>query len=443
MLYCGVSELDITPPLGSSMPGYFHDRRSTGIIDRLFVKALVMEADGERTALAVLDTILVTADLVKRIRERVGQFTDLLPSQVMVSATHTHTGPPVATTTFMEADENYLSWLATKSADAIILAYRNRQEARIGVGIGYEGDIAFNRRYFMKDGTVRTNPGIGNLDVDRPAGPIDPQVSVVRIDDSNGRPLGVISSYALHTDTVKGTKYCADYPGELSTVLKRALGEEVVSIFMMGTSGDINHNNVLGIRKEDFVGDPLQYLKFGRILGGEVLKVREKIKTSAEAPIRSLNALVSLQYRQPTEEQVREAKAAMVQLPVGHVERAFAQELLKANECGPGTTDAEIQVIRIGDTALVGMPGELFVELGLALKAESPFGQTLINTLCNGIPGTYICTRQAYEQGGYEPRITWGNRLQTETGDLFVAQALKLLREIHVTKEPLQNNHSD
>jgi hypothetical protein len=194
MLQCGVSELDITPSLGSTMPGYFNDRKSTGVIDRLYAKALVVDQDGSAVAFVVLDTILVPRRVVENVRARVGQLTAIPPERVMISATHTHTGPAVATTTFLNADEAYLDWLAVKAADAVVLAYRSRKEARIGFGAGHEEDIAFHRRFFMKDGTVRKNPGIGNPDIDRPAGPIDPQVGVIRIDDAEGRPMGVVTN---------------------------------------------------------------------------------------------------------------------------------------------------------------------------------------------------------------------------------------------------------
>lgn len=432
MLRCGMSELDITPVLGSTMPGYFNDRKSDGILDPLYAKALAIESDsGEPVAFVVLDAILIPDEIVGPIRERVARMSDIPPERVMISATHTHTGPPVAKTTFLESDPDYLLFLTNKAADAAVLAWQNRKEARLGYGTGIEADIAFNRRFYMADGTVRTNPGIGNPQVARAAGPIDPEVAVVRIDHADGSPMGVIANYALHTDTVGGTKYCADFPGELSSVLKRAYGDSFVSMFMMGTSGNINHHDVF--RTGKVVRDPqLPYYKqLGRILAGEVLRVREKIVTTDEATLRMERAHVGLQYRQPAEQEVMEAKRILAEMPAGGTEWNFARELLQAYEYGEGAVDAEIQVIRIGDLAVAGFPGEIFVEYGLALKAASPFECLLINELCNGIPGTYICTLEAYDQGGYEPRITSNNRLQIETGNLFLETAKQLLTTCH------------
>lgn len=427
MLYCGMSELEITPSLGSSIPGYFMDRKSTGIMDPLFAKAWVVESKEQAVAFVVLDTILVTSKLTEDIRRRVGEFTPVPPENVMVSATHTHTGPPVATTTFMKADPVYMDWLAKKAADAVSLAYERREEARIGCGLGYEGEVAFHRRYFMKDGTLKTNPGIGNPEVERPAGPIDPEVSVIRIDSKDGRPLGVVTNYALHTDTVGGTLYCADYPGEISAVIKKVLGPEVVSMFMMGASGNINHNDVLGTGKLGDVKRPFIHRKIGRILAGEVLKVREKITTMDKEPVQSIRSEMTFQYRQPAQQEVDEAKKALQELSPDDVEWNFAKELLQAYENGEGSIAAEVQAIRIGDIAVAGLPSEIFVEYGLQIKEKSPFPFTLINELCNGTPGTYLCTKEAYELGGYEPRITSNNRLQIEAGEMVTNEAIELL----------------
>jgi hypothetical protein len=142
------------------------------------------------------------------------------------------------------------------------------------------------------------------------------------------------------------------------------------------------------------------------------------------------NTAVTLRYRQPTQEQIEEARHNLASLPESNVEVNFARELLEAARRGEGTTEAEIQTIAVGDFAVVGLPAEIFVEFGLEIKAGSPYGLTLINELCNGIVGTYVCTREAYRLGGYEPRITAGNRLQEETGDMFVESAVKLLREL-------------
>lgn len=428
---CGMHEIDITPPSGSTIPGYFFDRKATGIKDRLYAKALVVEATEGIVAIIALDCIDLNGAIVAGIREKVSEVTTIPHACIMVSATHTHTGPPVIGTSFYEADDQYIAWMTQQAADAAIAAYRQRRRARIGFGSGAEPDIAFNRRFYMKDGTVQTNPGIGNPSIDRPTGPIDPQVFVMRIDDEQGSPIGVLTNYACHTDVVGGTEFSADYPGELSRRLKQELGDEVVSLFLMGASGNINHANAMEGTEADYAPTLVHYKKMGRILAWEVLKAREKIATSpSELPLAVRQTVFPVPYRFPSEMD----RQAVQQIQQGNWPQAikdnFAQELREAaNAEDTSFVEVEIQVVTLGELAIVGLPGELFVEFGLEIKEKSPFPFTIVNELCNGSATGYFCTRIAYAQGGYEPIITGRSRLAIDAGEMFVRQSLKLLQD--------------
>ncbi|RAV17727.1 neutral/alkaline non-lysosomal ceramidase N-terminal domain-containing protein [Paenibacillus contaminans] len=426
MLSCGMAEMDITPALQSSMPGYFNDRKSTGVMDALFAKALIAETEKGIAAWVALDCIDLPRRVVLGIRERIHKETGIPESSIMVSATHTHTGPPVVTYSFISADEAYLKLLTEKGADAAIVAYRTRKQARIGFASGTEADIAFNRRFWMKDGKVKMNPGVGNPDIERPEGPIDPQVLVVRIDDADGNPIGVVTNYACHTDTVGGTLYSADYPGELSASLKQVLGAQVVSLFWMGASGNINHIDVSGkwpIHQE-------HHRVMGRVLAGEVLKTREKALLTDDVEIGVGQVGFQIACRFPSESEVEQARQRLVSDTESQVRKTFAAEVLLAYEHGEQIADIELQAIKLGPFAVVGCPGELFVELGLAIKAASPFPYTAVNELSNGSAFGYICTREAFANGGYEPRLTSNNRLPSGTGELFVERAIELLNKI-------------
>src|SRR5690554_5997301 len=117
------------------------------------------------------------------------------------------------------------------------------EPSKIGTGRGYVDNIAFNRRYFMKDGSVKTNPGVLNPNIDKPAGPIDPDVLVMKIEDMDGNILGAVVNFACHLDVVGGNEYCADYAGELSKTLKSFYGKDFITLFLTGLSGNINHIN--------------------------------------------------------------------------------------------------------------------------------------------------------------------------------------------------------
>lgn len=425
MIRCGACEVVITPPLGSEIPGQFADRRVTEVKDELYVKAIAIESDGEALLLVVVDALFVLATETERIRKRIHAFTDISPERIMVSATHTHTGPPI----WPGQDEAYLAELTRKAADAAILAYRRRQPARIGFGSGREAGIAFNRRFRMKDGTVLTNPGYQNPQLLEPEGPADPEVVVVRIDDEAGRPLAVVTNFACHPDTVGGTEACADYPGSLSRSLKLALGAQTVSLFVQGASGNVNHHNFLQPRA--IAAD--HYAKMGRILAGEVLRVREKIPLQdggLPLPLGAARCLFPLVYRQATEEEAEQARQTLQSPDARPIERILAERLLQTMDNPVREAEMEIQAFRIGELAVAGLPGELFAELGLRLKAEAPYAGLIVNTICNGTNTGYVGTREAYANGGYEMRLRNYSRNAAGTGELFVDKALELLRQL-------------
>lgn len=424
MILCGAYETVITPPLGSPIPGQFADRRLSGVKDELYVKAVVIESDGEAVVFVAADALFVLEKESGRIRERIREFTGISEERVMVSATHTHTGPPI----WPEQDEAYLSELVRKMADAAILAYRRRQPARVGFGSGRESGIAFNRRYRMRNGTVQTNPGYGNPDAVGPEGPADPEVLVVRIDDERGEPLAVITNFACHADTVGGTEACADFPGSLSRALKRALSERTVSLFLQGASGNVNHRDYSQPRAPavaDHAG------RIGRILAGEVLRVRETIDMpSGDEPLKlgAARCRFPLSYRRATREEEEEARQTLASPHAREIEKILADRLLQTIVNPVREAEMEIQAFRIGELAAAGLPGEIFAEFGLALKRDAPYAGLIVNTLCNGTNTGYVCTREAYASGGYEPRMRNFSRNAPGTGELFAEKAMELLR---------------
>lgn len=428
----GFAEVNITPPLGQQLPGYGRKpRKATGVKDELFAKAMVVESGGKVFALIAIDIISLDLEFTKRIRDRVFEHTGIQPESIMLSCTHTHTGPP------RPVDGESLSYYPTfeaKVADAAILAYHRREEARIGYGRGYEDSIIFNRRYVMKDGTVKTNPTIQDPNIVKPEGPVDPEVIVIRVDNTQGEPIGIISNYALHTDCVGGTEYSGDYPAHISSMIKQLYGQEVVSLFLMGASGNINNRDVTG-RIPRVAG---RHIKNGHILGLEIAKVRNKtgtvdgdVKLSVQS--RQVNAMeralmeheieearTTLQALQDLEEEAMTSKQVM--------DKDRAENRLKRMGQPLSSRDYEIQVSVIGDLAIVALPAEMFVEFGLEIKEKSPYPYTIINELSNGSGNGYVCTQAAYERGGYE---TMGIKFSVEAGDQFVRAALDILHELH------------
>lgn len=429
MIKCGTVELQITPPLGLSIPGYFEDRRSVGIKDELYVKALVLDDGNTVVAIIVIDAVAIHQQDVIAIRERVRSQTGILWENIMVSATHIHTGPPVASTFKCIRDEEYVSILIKKSADAAVIAFKKMKPVKIGFNVGREESISFNRRFFMKDGSVRTNPGVNNPLIDKPTGPIDPDVCVMRIDDEQGKPQAFVTNFACHPDVVGGNEYSGDYPGELSNTLKKVYGQDIVSLFITGTCGNINH---IDVTNKTFIGQDY-YIKMGRVLAGEVIKTIEKIETSDNIKIKASLTCFKASTRELSEEMIKKAEDLMKLENADPIEKIFAEEIFVYLKKREKTLDVEVQAIKVGDLAIVGLPGEIFVEWGLKLKKSSPFKFNMLNTLANARCG-YLPTLEAFSQGGYEPKTTRINQLVPEAVITMVNTVEELLLHIYEGK---------
>lgn len=336
----GFAEVNITPPLGMQIPGYGpKSRLSTGVKNELFAKAMAVHTEGTTLIFVVLDIVSLDLEPVQRIRQRISQFTGVPELHVMISCTHTHTGPPRP-----EGDTNstYYPLLEAKSADAGILAYAGRVQAKAGFGQGHEDSVAFNRRFFMKDGTVQTNPGILNPEIDRPEGPIDPEVFVMRVDNEQGETIGIVSNYACHTDTVSGTEYSGDFPAYISRTIKQLYGEHVVSLFFQGASANINHHDVSGRINPRIVPHPQ---RIGDILGLEISKVRNKIKAElSEARLAVLSKSVDVSERILSEEELAWSRSKLTELRDIPEDQLTSRQLMEKARAERRLTSASLPI---------------------------------------------------------------------------------------------------
>lgn len=318
-----------------------------------------------------------------------------------------------------------MKFLTTRAADAVVMASGKLQNAKVGAAYGYEDSIAFNRRYRMKDGTYRTNPKVMSPDLDIPLGPIDPQVAVVRIDDENDFPIAVLSSYACHLDVVGGTAYSADYPGTIASVISNVLGNNVISIFYTGTCGNINHINFTREKGIPSSNGKKYSDYMGRVLAYEILKTREKIITDNRYKVNEASAVIKLDAREPDPKAVQEAYEVIRKDPLG--KHFHELELIRYYENPKDHLYAECQVMSIGNFAICALPGEIFVEFGLEIKKNAPFNVCITAELSNGSLG-YIPTREAFEQGGYEPSLTTYTCAGPESGYQMAETILSLLK---------------
>lgn len=436
-LTAGAARVDITPLVGCPMAGYYALRGAEGTHDPLYAKALVFEKDGVRVALVALDLISTTVGIVEDARKLIETQTGIPGSHVMISATHSHTGPVLADGKPRDAvfgggtkfATDYRADLPKKIAGAVKAADAARKPAVIRHAVGKENGLAFNRRYHMLDGSVGWNPGKKNPKIVRPAGPTDPSVPVISVETPDGKPIAAYVNFAMHLDTVGGLHYSADYAAVLSDLVAKAKGDDLTTLFTIGTAGDINHINVSSAAAQK---GHAEAARIGTRLAAEVMRTWDRLEPAAVDAIRVSREAVELSLPDVSDAEFAAAKIVFdqVQKEVTPAPKFIDQvQAFKAldvvGRLGKPLA-VEVQVIALGDDlAFVSLPGEVFVQLGLDIKHASPFKSTVIAELANGSVG-YIPNRVAYPQGAYEVTSA---RCAAGSGEKLVDSAVTQLRK--------------
>ena len=435
----GAAAVDITPKNGTPLAGYYSFRASTGVIDPIYAKAIVVEQDGARAALVVLDLVTTSRPVVLAARKLIEQQSGIPPERVMISATHTHTGPQLPRGNLMDqitkADsppaKEYADALPGLIAKAVSEAVVKLAPAKASAAIGKAEGISFNRRVIGKDGRLIWQPAKIDPAVERPAGPIDPDLGLMVIDSAgpSPAPLAAYVNFAMHPTSIGGgTRISADFPGVLCKTLSERKGRDMVAVFANGCCGNINHTNYLSAKPQ--LRGPLETQRLGTALADVAVKTWEELKPLKTYAPRGRSVLVTLPRRKFSDEQVAKARdivRRMTTEKLGTVVMAEAVCTVESAEKKGQPLEVEVQVISFGEElAVVALPGEIFVELGLAIKKGSPFKRTFIAELANGSMG-YVPNREAYPQGNYEVVSARGD---VGSGEMLVEAATKLLAEV-------------
>lgn len=442
-LRVGRAAVVITPPVGAPMAGYYYNRGAEGTHDELHAKALVFEAGGAAAAVVACDLIGIPAPIVEQARRLIAQDPGIPAERVMISATHAHTGPLIAGGAARAANlegemlaiaRRYAAELPGKIAASVRRAHRDLAPARVSAAVGREESIAFNRRYWMYDGTVGWNPGKLNPKIIRPAGPIDPAVPVLYFESPDGAPLATYVNYAMHLDTVGGQQFSADFPYTLATLLGKVKGPEMLTLFTIGAAGNVNHIDVSTRERQNGHGEAA---RIGTVLAGEVLKTYARLRPAEAGTVAGRRRVLGLPLPEVRHGEVEKARAVTARYgqrnaaPFMEMVEAFKVQAVAERNGKP--LEAEVQVIALtGDIAFVGLPGEIFTELGMAIKKASPFRHTIVATLANGSIG-YVPDSRAWPQGAYEVASA---RCARGSGEMLVEAALEMLRELAARGKP-------
>ena len=423
----GFSRVNITPPLGVSLGGHPNadKRTATEILDDLEINAVAVSAGGKLAVLFSADLLYIRKVDSEKIRRLVAEENNIPYESIFIACTHTHTGPLISVDHipgFVLNEKNllYKAFLPTRFSDAAKAAIADLKPARMGWAVGEVKGVSFVRRYRMKDGTVRTNPGQGNPDIVAPNGENDPRVNVLRILREGGKEIA-IANFGVHPDTLGGfRKVSADYPRAVREAVEGAM-PEVHCIFFNGAQGDLNHFNVNAEAKvlDDFMARNdivdknynitrwLNTRHIGRAIAGAVLQVYGDVKWVDVDTVGFGNMDCVVPTNMPTAEELEWAKVISKEYRAGESMAKYpphtatkAERMIRVS-LGPDTDALPVSAIRIGPAVFVGLPGEPFNGIGMALKENSPFDVTLPCCLVNGGQG-YFPMYDCYAEGGYE-----------------------------------------
>lgn len=410
----GGGQAVITPPLGASLAGYFEARQATAVHDELYARALAL-ADGRETVILMCcDVICMPFELTAAIRAEVTRLTGVPGTRVMVSATHTHTAPQPRGF-LLKADDTvtraWLEGLPARAAMATVQAMAALEPCTVTTGAVMEDRIAWNRRYRMADGSVRTNPGYRNPGIVEPAGPIDPEVGVLSFTRGDGSIKALFVNYACHQDCVGGTEISADFTGYLVRRLQERVKGSPFVLFTNGACGDINHCDV----RSPYPRKGHEHARWmGETLAGDVCQALKAMTPLAVSPLAVTTETAALPLRDDADKSKTWAAA-------------------------------DIQAVRLGDAAFVGIPAEYFVELQLDIRKRSPFVRTFVAELANGWVG-YIPTRKAFAENlahvpaepmkafdhmGYEVRSALSRGFLPGVGEALADAAVRALAALH------------
>lgn len=441
-LQAGFARVNITPMMGIAIGGYFIPRYAEGVLDELEINALALACGEEKAILLALDALNMkdAADF----RQHISKVTGVPEEGVYIHSTHSHTTPLLEKDSEGELEKEYYQMVYRKIGDVAQMALEDLKPAQMGWAIGQAPNIAFVRRFRMKDGSVKTNPGVNNPDIVEPIGDVDERVSVLRFKREDADDL-VYVNFSDHPDTIGGCKISADWPGFTRRTVEKVLDGTKCIVFN-GAQGDINHVNVhptggyLNDMFHDFddVSRGYKHSEYmGRVVTGGVLQAFDKVKYIDVDSLKCIQRAIKIKSNMPKPEDMPEAHRINdlhnagkdSELPYeGMMLTTVVAEAgrMVALENGPEFYDMNLSGIAIGDVALVGIPGEPFMGIGRGLKETEGFELVLPSCLVNGSQG-YFPVKDAYEQGGYEARSSYFKEGVAET---IIEEGRKLLADL-------------
>lgn len=419
--------------------GMFTDRRADTVTDRLYAKCLVLDDGAERLALVVVDSCMMPRDLLDRAKELARERTGLRADRIMISATHTHSAPAAMGALGTPPDAAYVQFLPGRIAEAVACAAQQLVPARIGWAVVKDYAHTHCRRWIRRpdaigqdpfgEWTVRANmhPGHEDPEAIGPAGPVDPDLSVLAVQGRDGRPIALLANYAMHYyDSVP---ISADYFGRFAEKITRMIGAEnaqppFVAMMSQGTSGDQMWMDYAAPRNDPGLD------RYAEEVAQVAFSAYRSIRYHDWVPLKMAEARLTLGFRLCDEKRLAWAKQI-----VAEMRGRLPQTLPEVYACeqlylhARPVAELKLQAIRIGALGVAAWPNEVFAISGLKLKAHSPLQPTINIELANGAEG-YIPPPEQHRLGGY---TTWAARtagLEVNAEPKIVEKLLQLLEQV-------------
>lgn len=456
----GAAQVDITPKMGTQLAGDIGKYRPAEMVfEPLYAKALVLESNGKKLCFLSLDLLAITTDWAEKIRRLAAEKYGFEKEAVMVHVVQNHAAPSLGHLMFSSGpskliprelwwlyggDDNYHPYAVDRILEAIRQADNSLQPVSIGYASGIESRVAFNRRFVMRDGSVRTHPKPDEiLDILHAEGPIDPELGVACFTAESLNILAMLLHHTCHPVHGCGQRHVSSgWPGIWADSIQTIHGKQCIPLVINGCCGNIHHANHLDRSYAD------DYHRLGDLLTETTEQALKGIQYQREAVLDWKVKHIKIPMRKIDPKDIEEARQLLKEHPepiwrnpehtaiewqwVYAVGLIDLDEYLKRNH----EFDYEIQVFRAGDLAVVALGGEPFVEGQLRIKMESPAKRTYIAHMANGYVG-YIPTRKAFERpgyktwiGNYETRTSNGSKLVPEALDMIADETIRLLKDV-------------
>ncbi len=441
----GFSKICINPPYGAPIVGYYEARFVKGILDDLYVRAAAFD-DGENRALVIaLDLCLLAQKYYDAMKDAINEATGVDRDAVFINCSHTHTGPLVGKdfASGTGSSKAYDDFLVACVRDAAVYALDDLAESTIEIAQAQAKNVSFIRRYRMKDGSVATNPGVGNPNIDHALGTPNETVKLVKIIREGADDIFMVN-FGTHPDSVGDEYISADYMGFICSTIENAV-PNTKCMFLLAPQGDVNHVNVnptkgeSAISKIDFDSVPrsIKHAEhMGRVIAGAVLSVCSITEPVNCDKISFATSEVMLPSHKEND-RIEEMRKIYDLYEAGRADElpykemalttavAEASRILKL-ENGPDAFKFTLSAVKIGDLVFAGIGGEPFTEIGNRICEGSPFDETILCCLTNSAGG-YIPTKTAYDEGGYEAK---SSSLKPGSDDILVDGMVELLMKL-------------